>query len=246
MDSRLALSDKILRSSGHEELCGKWKLIMTEELIDICVKYLAFLLNRTFKGHSHKIVIAGILKGVCWVFSDLTKQLQFDHSVYFIDASSYHGQEQGKVNIVNEISPEKFKDKTVILLDELFDKGITMHTVSEFLRTKQGVERVFTCALWSKKTENQLQVPDFLAFKDLPSVWLVGYGLDDNGEKRNWTDLFAAPKPPEIEKTEDDCIFWNEIEYMNKSAKISLKVMEMVKEMMISSYGEYSGAFLLV
>lgn len=184
-----------------------------------CVSIVARRLNEKFEPKPNKdIVIAGILKGVYMFMTDLSKKLKFDFSVYFIDASSYHGQEQKKVDIVNEINPEKFKGKTVIILDELFDKGVTMHAVKDCIK-KCGADEVFTCALWSKKTPNQLPLPDFLGYEGLPSVWLVGYGLDDNGKKRNWTELYAVPKANVNENTEDDKLFSDEDYYASVLAE---------------------------
>ena len=42
-------------------------------------------------------------------------------------------------------------------------------------------------------------------------MWLVGYGLDDSGEKRGWPHVFGVPKPEgaEFEKCEADRIFEN-------------------------------------
>ena len=42
---------------------------------------------------------------------------------------------------------------------------------------------------------------------DLPNLWLVGYGLDDDGTKRGWTELFAKPKAPGIPLVAEDAIF---------------------------------------
>jgi hypothetical protein len=38
-------------------------------------------------------------------------------------------------------------------------------------------------------------------------VLQVGYGLDDNGTKRGWEELWACPKIPGIPPTEADGIF---------------------------------------
>ena len=139
--------------------------------------------------------------------SDLVKELTFPHAVYFIDATSYHGEVQKKVNIENDIEPGKFEGKTVVVIDELFDNGTTMDTVKNYLTDHVKVTEIYTCVLYTKKTETKIPLPDFIGFKSLPAVWLVGYGLDDNGEKRNWTFLFAKPKVGGQDRTTDDSIF---------------------------------------
>merc|ERR1719203_161053 len=61
---------------------------------------------------------------------------------------------------------------------------------------------ILTCCLFSKKRERgDLQV-DITGIPDLPDLWLVGYGLDDRGTKRGWTELFAIPKVKIVETIE--------------------------------------------
>merc|ERR1719420_2328201 len=53
---------------------------------------------------------------------------------------------------------------------------------------------ILTCCLLSKKREREWPEADITGIPNLPDLWLVGYGLDDRGTKRGWTDLFAVPK----------------------------------------------------
>lgn len=41
----------------------------------------------------------------------------------------------------------------------------------------------------------------------IPNVWVVGYGLDDQQEKRGWPDLWACPKMAGIPADDDDELF---------------------------------------
>ena len=54
------------------------------------------------------------------------------------------------------------------------------------------------------RTKNK--APDLVGI-EVPDMWLVGYGLDDQQEKRGWTYLFACPKMKDVPHSKDDIIF---------------------------------------
>ena len=103
-----------------------WKVVLTPEEINTVVKYCAKQINDKFKGKN--IVICAILKGAVYFFVDLTRYLTIPYSCYFIEASSYHNKQTQSemLKIESSINPSKFEGKHVILLDELFDNGLTM------------------------------------------------------------------------------------------------------------------------
>eukprot|EP00434_Breviolum_minutum_P043540 symbB.v1.2.038818.t1/scaffold6188.1/size20234/1 len=53
---------------------------------------------------------------------------------------------------------------------------------------------VLTVCLLSKQRQREWPEADIIGVRNLPDLWLVGYGLDDRGTKRGWTELFAIPK----------------------------------------------------
>ena len=190
----------------------QWKEILTEKQIQDGVQECANNLNQRFKCCKEKIVLVGILKGVLLFMSDLTLLLEFEHSWYFLDLSSYkNSQTRGKTEISTHICPEKFQDVHVIIIDELFDKGETLHDAKEAIISKGQVppERIVTCTLFVKDKEVKFPFPDFFAIT-LVDVWVVGYGLDHLGEYRNLKNLYAVPKSAGMEKTRGDLIIFGD------------------------------------
>lgn len=184
-----------------------WKVILTEHEIEHFVQKCADIINDKFKGE--KIVVACILKGAVYFHVDLTRKLTIPHSSYFIEASSYKdGQESGELEILSVIHPSKFEGKKVVLLDELFDNGKTLNRVKQKLHEKANVplDDIFTCTLFKKNKCVSEPLPNLYGIS-IPDVWVVGYGLDDKQEKRNWTTLYGCPKIEGIPKTKDDVIF---------------------------------------
>lgn len=94
-----------------------------------------------------------------------------------------------------------------------------MHAIANALIDNPALqlvrEDVFSCTLFSKHSGSTMAPPNLVGMNELPvrqfgiagccaavlmfvlnnqGVWLVGYGLDDAGEKRGWKHLFGCPK----------------------------------------------------
>ena len=199
---------------GKGNVAGTWKLILTQSEIKSIVKKCANVINEKFEGKN--IVIVCLLKGAAYFFVDLTRELIIPYSTYFIEASSYRNKQtqDEEIEILSKIVPSKFIDKHVILIDELYDTGNTIEKVKIAIHDKAAVpyDKIFMCTLFKKNKESTNPDPDFYGI-DVPNVWLVGYGLDDNQEKRGWTYLFACPKCKGVPESRDDLIFTDEIFY---------------------------------
>eukprot|EP00930_Biecheleria_cincta_P083915 TRINITY_DN73416_c0_g1_i1.p1 TRINITY_DN73416_c0_g1~~TRINITY_DN73416_c0_g1_i1.p1 ORF type:complete len:491 (-),score=102.28 TRINITY_DN73416_c0_g1_i1:122-1594(-) len=181
-----------------------YKLILTKEEIEAGVRIAARRIETWCKGE--RIVLVAILKGAFMFLSDLCRALVRPYSVYFVEASSYKDKRKqgGEVDITAELSASKFCDSTtkaphkIVLIDELLDNGKTMQEMKQHFLSKLSATHtdndVLTCCLLSKDRQREWPEPDITAIPNLPDLWLVGYGLDDRGTKRGWTELFAIPK----------------------------------------------------
>jgi len=211
--SVLEVAETFLRKqAGCEALVNSWRLIMTDAEIQLCVDRVALHLNQKFRHSPKPVLLTAILKGVYVFLSDLTKRLTFNYSVYFLEASSYgHGQQQSEVKLLSQIDARKFVGRQVVLLDELFDNGTTLTGIRDLLLKNPDLQLtasdIFTCTLFTKRSGTNVRPPDLVGVADLPPLWLVGYGLDDQGEKRGWPHLFACPKLPGIPKEPEDDVF---------------------------------------
>ena len=182
-----------------------WRLILTERQINDCVQKCADYINPHF--HDQDVVVVCILKGAVYFFVDLKRKLTFPHSDYHIEASSYKNSQtqQEELEILSVINPDKFRGKKVILVDELYDNGRTLHNIKLAIaeRAQVPMADIFTCTAFRKNKTTLYPAPDLCGLT-MPDVWLVGYGLDDRQKYRNLTELYACPKAPGLPETEDD------------------------------------------
>eukprot|EP00401_Gymnodinium_catenatum_P083267 CAMPEP_0117490032 /NCGR_PEP_ID=MMETSP0784-20121206/17343_1 /TAXON_ID=39447 /ORGANISM="" /LENGTH=483 /DNA_ID=CAMNT_0005284781 /DNA_START=90 /DNA_END=1541 /DNA_ORIENTATION=+ len=203
----------IMAGSKYFQDAKQYRLILAREEIEAGVRLCAHRIETWAKGE--RIVLVGILKGAFMFVADLCKALIRPYSVYFVEASSYqNARTQGGLQISVELSEAKFFDATtrsphkVVLIDELLDNGKTMHEMKQLILSKLADTHkendILTCCLFSKKREKVYPEADITGIPNLPDLWLVGYGLDDRGTKRGWTELFAMPKVKIVETIEKE------------------------------------------
>jgi hypoxanthine phosphoribosyltransferase len=241
MDTK-QLGEAFLKEQGCELL--NWRILFTDKEIARGIDTLAERLNQHYDNAQKPLILVGILKGVYVFLADLSRRLTIPHSVYFVEVSSYSGQERGQVQFASTIVPSKLRGRNVLLLDELFDHGDTM------TRTKQALldnaelelkpEDIVTCTLFIKDSGTALPPPDFVGMPMLPALWLVGSGLDDNGEKRGWPHLFACPKAEGIPTVPEDAIFESDEAYFRLRQQLQ-SVPETVRAEMLAAFARQNG-----
>ncbi len=184
-----------------------WKLVIDFETIQTKLRKLALEIKS--KQYDKELIICCILKGAAYFGVDLSRELQtinIEHSMYFVEASSYKGQEQVELQLLSRLIPEKFQNKHVLLVDELYDNGKTMDIIrGHLVESVPSLTEsdITTCVMFQKRKKTDYPDPDLVGM-EVPNVWLVGYGLDDNGLKRGLWSVWAVPKPSGSVWTSDD------------------------------------------
>ena len=162
------------------------EVLYSEADLKKVVTELAAAIAADFTGQS--VLLLGLLKGCQPFMADLCRQLSFyrlNVAVDYLQVSSYVGSaSSGKVMIKQLSVDESFCwQRNVIVIDDIFDTGLTLQTVMVWLQAK-GAAQVKSCVLLSKSGCNQTEmVPDYCGV-EIPAAFVVGYGLDYNEKYR--------------------------------------------------------------
>ena len=214
------------------DIAKEWRLLLNWNEIDQGVQKCADVINKKFEGK--EIIVVCVLKGGVYFFVDLVRKLKIPYSTDFLKVKSYGNEktQQESIELLSPIDPEMYRDKHMIIVDEIYDSGKTLTQLKLILNKKTGIplENFFTCTLLKKDRpdiidgKSRLDLPkgDITTFPDLyaylvPNYWLTGYGLDDKQEKGGWTCIFARNCGPAKEIS----MFNNNKEY-DKVRKIVL------------------------
>jgi len=166
----------------------KFKISMTSETIQASIKVLADKLNEELAGKD--VIFIGILNGAFMFASDLMKQITFPCSITFLKVASYQGtSSSGNVKRLIGIN-EDIAGKTVVILEDIIDSGITMESIIKQLKGYEPEEIKIATLLFKPEAFKQNYKIDYIAMT-IPNDFIVGYGLDYDGYGRNYKDIYT-------------------------------------------------------
>ncbi len=133
-----------------------------------------------------QILVLGVLKGSFIFMADLVRAINLPIKCEFIRVSSYRGATKaGQLEFVTDIAPEKVQHQHILLVEDIIDTGNTMAFLLDHLAQYQPAS-IQVCTLLLKKEMLTKSVQmDYIGFS-IPSLFVVGYGLDVKELYRNY------------------------------------------------------------
>lgn len=165
-----------------------FKTFISAEQIAERVGAIAAEISETFKGKNPLIVC--VLNGAFPFAADLFMNLSIDAQIAFVRLQSYCGTEStGAVRQVVGLT-ESVKDRTVIVVEDIIDTGRTMTCFLEDLKKQEPAEVKVATLLFKPDALQMPLTPDYIGFT-IPSKFIIGYGLDLDGQARNLKDIYV-------------------------------------------------------
>ena len=162
--------------------------IITKEQIQDRVQQLAeaISVDHMKSGNALPPVMICVLNGALHFFSDLTRMMSIHCEIDCIRLKSYEGQDNsGGVTITKDIELD-LQGKRVYIVDDILDTGATMMEALHMVNSRCAADVKVVTLL---KRKSSPMITDFYAF-EIEDQWVVGYGLDDNGIKRELLDIY--------------------------------------------------------
>lgn len=162
---------------------------ISEKEIQQRVAQLAKQMNEDLAGKNPLFVC--ILNGAFMFASDLFKQITVENAaITFFRLASYEGTTTtGKVKKIMGFT-EKLKDRTVVVIEDVVDTGITIKsTIEQILEHEPEEVRVATCIFKPDSCIEKVKL-DYVGF-EMPNDFIVGYGLDYDAIGRNFPAIYT-------------------------------------------------------
>jgi hypoxanthine phosphoribosyltransferase len=169
-------------------------VLLDEQRIQAGVATLAERISADYRERNPLLV--GVLKGAFILMADLARHLTVPHEFDFMAVSSYGSatQTSGVVRIQKDLDRE-IQGRDVLIVEDIIDSGLTLNYLLKNLRSRRPAT-LEVCVLLCKPAELRVDVPlKYKAF-DIPSVFVVGYGLDYAERYRNLP--FVGTLRPEV------------------------------------------------
>ncbi len=157
--------------------------LLAEGTLQARIRELGEQLARDYRGKD--LVVIGLLNGVYMFFSDLTRSMDLDFEVTFMQVSSYGGgtESTGEVKILHDLD-RSIRGRHALVVEDIVDTGLTLNKVRNLLLDREPASlKVVT--LLDKPSRRRVEVPvDYVGFT-IEDHFVVGYGLDLDGKFRN-------------------------------------------------------------
>ncbi|OFY48811.1 MAG: hypoxanthine phosphoribosyltransferase [Bacteroidetes bacterium GWF2_41_31] len=165
---------------------------ITYATIDETITRIAEQLNTDFKGKTPLFLV--ILNGSFMFAADLLKKVNIPCEISFVKLSSYSGTQS--TTQVRELIGfnEEVKGRSVIILEDIIDTGITMEKILERLNDMGSAEVKVATLLFKPSAFQKEFTIDYIGIQ-IPNDFIVGFGLDYNGLGRNTKDIYKIVEP---------------------------------------------------
>jgi hypoxanthine phosphoribosyltransferase len=159
------------------------KVLVTEEQIAHRLAEMAAEIDADYEGRD--LLLVGVLKGAVMVMADLARALRSPVTMDWMAVSSYGSgtKSSGVVRILKDLDGD-ILGKHVLIVEDIIDSGLTLSWLMSNLVSRQPAS-VEVCTLLRKPEAAQVDVPVRYVGFDIPSEFVIGYGLDYGERYRN-------------------------------------------------------------
>ncbi|MER7365937.1 hypoxanthine phosphoribosyltransferase [Nonomuraea wenchangensis] len=159
------------------------KVLISEDDLQARIKELAGLIDDDYAGKD--VLLVGVLKGAVMVMADLARALHVPVQMDWMAVSSYGAgtKSSGVVRVLKDLDTD-ILNRHVLIVEDIIDSGLTLHWLLENLKSRNPASLEICTAL---RKPDAVKVPidvKYVGF-DIPSEFVIGYGLDYSERYRN-------------------------------------------------------------
>ncbi|EFC81750.1 hypoxanthine phosphoribosyltransferase [Parafrankia sp. EUN1f] len=166
-------TDESARARIHPDIDD---VLVSQEEIAAKIAELAARVDADYAGR--EILLVGVLKGAVMVMADLSRALSVPITMDFMAVSSYGSttSSSGVVRILKDLD-RSIEGRDVLVVEDIIDSGLTLSWLLKNLRSR-GPASLEVLALFRKPEAITVDVDLRYVGFDIPSAFVVGYGLD--------------------------------------------------------------------
>jgi len=159
------------------------RVIVTQEELQSKVAELAARVDADYKDRD--LLLVGVLKGAIMAMADLTRAMQRHIEMDWMAVSSYGSgtKSSGVVRILKDLDRD-ITGRNILIVEDIVDSGLTLSWLSANLMSR-GAASVEILAILRKPEAAKVEVECKYVGFDIPTDFVVGYGLDYDEKYRN-------------------------------------------------------------
>ena len=160
---------------------------ISQDEISAAVQRLAKQIDRNYAGQ--ELLLCPVLTGSYVFAADLSRAIQTQHEVRFVQYNSYEGMASSGQVKARLPFDKHVRGRHVIIVEDIIESGLCMSVILDALAQFQPAS-VALCTLFYKPNLFKYSFKiDYIGFT-IPDDFIVGYGLDYDGLGRQYPDLY--------------------------------------------------------
>ena len=165
------------------------ELLYSKIEIEAALDSMARQINQLLAGRNPLVLT--VMNGGLVVAGQLLTRLTMPLTLDAINASRYQNKTVGtEVEWITK-PRTSLKDRTVLLVDDILDAGITLAAIYDYC-VEQGASSVYTAVLLDKNLPQSKPISaDFIGLS-VENHYVFGYGMDYKGYWRNADGIYAC------------------------------------------------------
>lgn len=134
-------------------------------------------------------LLISVLNGSFIFAADLVRHISCPMEITFVKVASYEATEsKGSVEEILGLDKD-IMDRHIIIVEDIVDTGLTIQELTKTLKTYLPASIEVASMLYKPATMKADIEVKYIA-KEIPPVFVLGYGLDYDGQGRNLADLY--------------------------------------------------------
>ena len=162
---------------------GVGDILIGEEELQARIRELGAELSVDYADR--EVLLVGVLKGAVFFMADLMRSLTIPCEIDFMAISSYGAStdSSGVVRILKDLDIN-IEGRHVLVVEDIVDSGLTLSYLMRNLESREPAS-LEVCALLTKPTRREIDVPVRYIGFEIPNRFVIGYGLDFAERYRN-------------------------------------------------------------
>jgi len=185
------MSQPVILPSHIKEVSAKASCLYTRQDIEAALDQMAAQIHDRLADKNPLflcVVVGGIIP-----MGNLLPRLDFPLEVDYIHATRYQKTTTGKALTWKVLPDTALKNRTVVIVDDILDRGITMAEIVKYCQAEGALE-VLTAVLVDKdnaRLPEGTAHPDFYGLR-VDNHYVFGYGMDYKGYLRNAPGIYVV------------------------------------------------------
>jgi hypoxanthine phosphoribosyltransferase len=171
-----------------EQMLERADVVCTSEEVQAAVARMAGEIEAKL-AHEFPVVLS-VMGGAAVFTGQLLPKLQFPLEFGAIEVTRYDNQTQGR-DISWRLPPrDNVRDRTVLVVDDILDEGITLAAIRKRL-LEMGAREVLAAVFADKDIGHDKPVHADFVGVTVPNRYVFGFGMDAYGLWRNLPSIYA-------------------------------------------------------